>query len=248
MADFKSRMAAMNKKKSVLDDLAAVESNRVDLEDDFNIEKRVNNEIEEKSTDKSEKNITEIPQEKNEVKADDLFKTSNDSSKEIVSDQSAKGITKDQINDKNKALTEKVTKEAKKQEDKKTPSISTNETKTRPVKETDSDNIIIDKSSLSLGRTSINYIKINAKLQRVSQTEFFVRIIEELKQTKNIRKSYDYDNFETERRVVVNRSSINIFLPHDDMEWLKDYAAVNCMSVSHIIENYIQNKIKEEQA
>ena len=104
----------------------------------------------------------------------------------------------------------------------------------------------IKKTNMSLSKTSVNYVRMNSKRQKISQMEYFKNIVLELKEKEETTKTLSYDNFELRKRHIIDSTPLNIILPESLLDWLRDEAANNCISVSQFIDEFIQEKIHKE--
>lgn len=104
------------------------------------------------------------------------------------------------------------------------------------------ESVIIDKTNLSLSRSTTNYIKINSRRQRKTQVDYMSIIIEELQKSRVPKKV----SYEEHRRVINDRTTFNLILPHNLMEWVRDTAADEGVGVSQFIDEIIQSRIEEE--
>ena len=104
------------------------------------------------------------------------------------------------------------------------------------------------KTNVSLSKTSVNYIRMNSKRQRIGQMQLFEGIINDLKNDPETKSTeLTYDNYEGRKRHIIDNTPLSLYLPKKTIEWLKDRAAENCVSLSQYIDEAIQDRIHTEK-
>lgn len=273
MADFKAMMAAKNKKHSPVDDIRKVEENRDAIEKVEEIREGLNevDKIRDTtpiSTPEPLKNSTDAPAESNAESSAESSKsvenpgvdlaTETEKVEKIREEKDSKkpnttissGKTKKSTTTKSKKVDKNRDKESLSEDAslnlstfKETPTKQQAEpTEQEPVPEPEA----IKKTNMSLSKTSVNYVRMNSKRQRISQMEYFKNIVLELKEKEETSKTLSYDNFELRKRHIIDSTPLNIILPESLLDWLRDEAADNCVSVSQFIDEFIQEKIHKE--
>lgn len=101
------------------------------------------------------------------------------------------------------------------------------------------------KINVSLSKTSVNYIRMNAKRLRIGQTGLLAEMIRQMKEDMP-EQNISYDNFETRKRHIVDTTPLSLYFSKEDGEWIKDMAAENCISVSQFVDEAIQERIQKE--
>lgn len=262
MADFKAMMAAKNKKRSPLDEIISVEENRDTIEkvekirDTTSIStpetlKNSTDALADTSNESSAKVENQRVSLITETKEVDKIREEKDSKKSNITTSSGKTkkstTTKSKKVDKNR-VEESLSDDASLNLStfKETTSNQQAKQPEQPEKANQAEQDPIKKTNMSLSKTSVNYVRMNSKRQKISQMEYFKNIVLELKEKEETTKTLNYDNFELRKRHIIDSTPLNIILPESLLDWLRDEAAYNCISVSQFIDEFIQEKIHKE--